>query len=108
MLKKITLLSILLALTGCFNMHFKSGFARPWELTMEPPPGPPIYQQAFNDGCSSGYGGYSTSFNKMFWDWKQDSKLTENKVYYQMWKDAYAYCALLGMMSNEHGLGNFR
>lgn len=93
---------------GCKDAHIDFTFAKPWDFTMEAPPGPPMYQQAYKDGCESGYSGYGNSTNVMFWEWKQDPELTKNNVYYQMWKDAYAYCALVGMMADEHGFGNWR
>lgn len=104
----ILMLLTLLSLGGCKNFHFKPGWARPASFDMEPPPGPPIYQQGFRDGCESGYSGYANDFNKLFYTWKQDPQLTENKVYYQIWKDAYSYCALYGMMVDEHSFGNWR
>ncbi len=91
-------------------MHGKTGWwVKPYEYNLEdPPPGPPEYQKGFTDGCESGYSGYANNFNKLFYTWKQDPELTTNNVYYQMWKDAYAYCAVIGMMVDEHGLGNWR
>jgi len=106
---KILLLMMMVAqLTACTYFHVDPGWAKPPELDMEPPPGPPIYQQGFKDGCQSGLSGYGYSGVKLFWKWKQDSQLASNKVYYQIWKDAYAYCAYYAMMENEHGLGNWR
>ena len=108
MLRLALIVLMLISLGGCYNMHHSLSWAKPAEFSMEPPPGPPEYQQAFKDGCESGFSGYGNNFNKMFWTWKQDPELAQNKVYYQMWKDAYAYCALWGMMADEHGLGNWR
>lgn len=99
------LLLTLTAISGCNGMH---KMFKPIEFDLTPPDGPPIYQQGFKDGCESGYSGYGNNFNKMFWKWKQDPKLAQDKVYYQIWKDAYDYCALWGMMADEHGLGNWR
>ncbi len=107
-LSKYIVILMALLISGCTNMHSDFGWAKPAEFDMEPPPGPPIYQQGYRDGCSSGFSGYANNFNKMFWKWKQDPKLAQDKVYYQIWKDAYAYCALWGMMADEHGLGNWR
>ena len=107
--KKLTiLLAVLMFNTACTEMHINPGWAKPMSFKVEAPEGPEIYQQAFYDGCESGYSGYANSFNKMFWKWKQDPKLAQDRTYYQMWKDAYSYCALYGMMSDEHGLGNWR
>ncbi|MCE3232038.1 MAG: hypothetical protein K0R98_295 [Rickettsiaceae bacterium] len=103
------LIVLLIILQGCTQQYNKFGWAKPNEINLEDPPeGPPEYQQGFKDGCASGYSGYANSFNKMFFTWKQDPTLTTNNVYYQMWKDAYAYCAVIGMMVDEHGMGNWR
>lgn len=95
-------------LSACKNFHSKLKFTMPSAVNAEPPPGPPIYQQGFRDGFESGYSAYGGSFSKMFYKWKQDPELAENEMYYRIWKDAYAYGALLGMMTDEHGLGNRR
>jgi hypothetical protein len=106
--KILILVMLAVQLSACKNMHIDVGWAKPPEMKMDPPPGPPIYQQGFKDGCESGFSGYAASGTKIFWKWKQDPVLAEKKVYYQIWKDAYAYCALYGMMEAEHGLGNWR
>lgn len=98
------------SLSACkyFHSDFSLLKPKPAELSMEPPPGPPIYQQGFRDGCESGFSGYASSFHKLFYTFKQDPELTSNQMYYRIWKDSYAYCALWGMMVDEHGLGNWR
>lgn len=96
-------------LSSCKHWHSDIGWARPASIPMKSPPeGPKMYQQGYTDGCQSGYSAYSNSFNKIFYQWKQDPKLAQNAVYYKIWKDAYAYCALYGMMVDAHGLGNWR
>ncbi len=95
-------------MSACTEMHFKPGWGKPSGFDMTPPPGPPKYQQGFSDGCESGFSGYANSFNKQFWSWKQDPELAQEREYYQIWKDAYSYCALWGMMADEHGWGNWR
>jgi hypothetical protein len=109
MKRNFLLLILLLILPACTAMHGSFGWGRPYEINLDdPPPGSPEYQQGFKDGCESGYSGYANHFNKLFFRWKQDPTLTTNNVYYQMWKDAYAYCAFVGMMVDEHGMGNWR
>ena len=105
----IKLIIILVLTFGCTQMnHDFSRITKPPTMTMEPPDGPPIYQQGFREGCESGYSGYSNSFNKMFWRWKQDPELAQNEVYYKIWKDAYGYCAVYAMMLTVHGFSNGR
>jgi hypothetical protein len=108
---KLIIVSLFLTvgLNGCTKFHFEFGGAHPSSLPLKsPPPGPPIYQQGWMDGCESGFSGYGNNFDKVFHTWKQDPELAQNSVYYRIWKDAYGYCANYGMMSQEHGWGNWR
>jgi hypothetical protein len=107
-IKFLTLAILASQLTACTYFHSSIKLVRPPELDMTPPPGPPIYQQGWSDGCQSGFKGYAGGFTKMFYSYKQDPELAENPVYYQIWKDAYMYCANYAMASDEHGLGNVR
>lgn len=104
----LALFSSLLNVSGCTHYDTQWGFAKPATLVMKPPPGPPEYEQGWLDGCESGYSGYGNSTNKQFHTWRQDPILAQNPVYYQIWKDAYWYCANYGMMTDEHGLGNWK
>jgi len=109
MLRLFFSLFFVFLLGGCTNFHWQWGGTKPPTLRMDqPPPGPPEYQQGYMDGCSSGYSGYANDVTKLFHDWKQDPHLAANPVYYQIWKDAYSYCANYGMMADLHGWGNWR
>lgn len=79
---------------------------KPVSLDTTPPPGPPEYEQGFRDGCESGMSGYGTPFYKTFHRARQDPILAQNPVYYQIWKDAYAYCRTYVMTQATHGHGN--
>ncbi len=90
-----TLLTIMLlcSMTAC-----KIGpldFRKPAFLHMKPPPGPPEWQQGYVDGCESGSDAYSNPFMKLVdaFELKQDPILRHNKMYHQVWKDAFLYCA---------------
>ena len=107
-IKLLVFCTMLFQLNACNYVHSKMKFTMPAAVNAEPPPGPPIYQQGFRDGFQSGYSGYAGSFSKMFYKWKQDPELVNNEMYYRVWKDAYSYGALIGMMTDEHALGNWR
>lgn len=104
-MKKFILLALAtIILSGCVNYtRFHPG-----GRSNVAPAGPKIYQQGYLDGCESGKSGYKGSLRKMYWSWKQNPKLAQNRVYYKIWKDAYAYCAIKSMMEGSHGLGNWR
>lgn len=109
--KFILLIFIAFACSGCGSFFDQNGFLRqfhPGGTSVKPPPGPAIYQQGFREGCESGYSGYRSSLRKLYWTWKQNPELAQNRVYYQIWKDAYAFCASRGNIDSLHGLGNFR
>lgn len=93
-----------LLLVACTSAHVDFNWAKPSSLDLTPPPGPPEYQKGYVDGCRSGWKAYSTTFNKVFDKFRQDPVLAQNDVYYQVWKDAYAYCAAYGNSVGEHGL----
>lgn len=90
---------------GCKHMRNTPHSLR---LELSEEEGPEIYRQGYKDGCTSGYAGYSNRISKMFFEWTQDPILAQNPVYYQVWKDAYSYCANYAMMALQHGWGNWR
>ena len=100
--------AVLTGLSGCKYFSSKTGLGRPAGFIMTIDYGPPDYRQGYSDGCQSGYSGYGDSFNRFFHTWKQDPDKVKNPVYYQIWKDAYTYCAFAAMMHAEMGLGNWR
>ncbi len=104
----IALIMGVLAISGCKYGYMDFGGLRPAGFSPTITYGPPDYRQGYADGCQSGYAGYGNSFNKMFLPWRQDPDKVTNPVYYQMWKDAYTYCAFAAMMHEEMALGNWR
>lgn len=100
----VALLTVLFCITGCTSGHMDFNWAKPVHLDMTPPDGPPEYQQGYVDGCNSGWKAYTTTFNKVWGKYEQDPYLAQNPVYYQIWKDAYAYCSAYAMSNGEHGI----
>ncbi len=92
----------------CTYWHSDIQIGRPASGETEISYGPAIYRQGYKEGCESGNSGYGNNFNKMWFTWKQDPNLVLNPVYYQVWKDAYAFCAYQQMQNDEHSLGNWR
>lgn len=95
-MKHIITVLLLLTLAGCTGAHGKIDLRKPLSFHFTPPPGPPEYEQGWMDGCESGSNAYVNPFYKTFkfYKYKQDAELRNNKMYYQVWKDAYFYCAL--------------
>jgi hypothetical protein len=96
---------VLVVLTGC-NGQFWKDFHKPYSLDLTPPPGPPEYQQGWSDGCESGMLSYSNALAKTFrvFELKQDPRLRENKMYYQVWKDAFLYCSIFIEATRKFGI----
>lgn len=99
------LLILCLMLCSC-SRPIADQFFLPHHLDFNPPPGPPEYQQGWKDGCESGIAAYTTAFVKAFqvYKLKQDPQLVRNPVYYQIWKDAYLYCALYFEGVNKYNI----
>lgn len=105
MLKKVIIGFMVGALlSGCTGAGGSLDLRKPISLNLEPPPGPPEYRQGWADGCESGMNVYSADFYKLLksFEFKQDPNLRNNRVYYQVWKDAYLYCALYMMTTNQY------
>lgn len=95
--KNILFITILVpVLCGCTGTDGKFDPRKPYSLDMTPPKGPPEYEQGWIDGCESGSATYSNNFymfTRVF-KFRQDPILRNNKMYYQVWKDAFLYCSL--------------
>jgi hypothetical protein len=102
-MKKILLSFVIcLMLSACTGEGGSLDLRKPASLDLEPPEGPPEYRQGWRDGCESGMNVYAADFYK-FWkvfEYRQDPKLRGNRIYYQIWKDAYLYCAIYIMSGN--------
>ena len=99
----LTILLLVFVLSACTGAGGSLDLRKPVSLNLEPPEGPPEYRQGWSDGCESGMQVYSNDFYK-FWktfEFRQDPNLRKNKMYYQVWKDAYLYCALYTLTSSQ-------
>ncbi|MBL0319491.1 MAG: hypothetical protein IPP74_09440 [Alphaproteobacteria bacterium] len=87
----IMIITTLTLLTGC-DARVRAG--APWMQSMltEGPPGPALFRQGWQDGCETGISATANNFQKMFYDFKQDSKLARDQKYYLGWKLAFDYC----------------
>lgn len=87
---------LILVLTGCSGKFLGRDWRTPYTLSIDKaPPGPPIFQKGWVDGCESGYNSYTTSATAWTGSstWKQDVTLLNDKMYMQAWNDAFFYCA---------------
>lgn len=109
-IKRIIVVLSVVAVTFGFSActEGKPDFTHAANFNVDPPPGPPEYQQGWKDGCETGRAAYANHFYKMFLDFKQDEDLSQNPIYYQVWKDAYLYCWYQTETGYNHGWGNFR
>ena len=79
---------------------------QPASLDLNPPPGPPIYQKAWSEGCESGANAYSNPFYKQIgaFQYKYDTSLRNNEMYSKAWKDAFVYCSIYWERTNGEPL----
>lgn len=98
-------LSVIVCLAAVACNHTPDGkiSLQPASIDLTPPPGPPEYQKGFSDGCESGANAYSNNFYKMIkaFDLKYDATLRGNKMYTQVWKDAFIYCSIYWERINQ-------
>jgi len=111
-MKKIFLMIMILTIATTSCSYKKGRFYPFWAKAaslkmMEPPPGPPEYQQGYMDGCESGFKGYSKPYNQIWWRFRQDPVLRQNDTYLKVWRDSYFYCAAYALSIAQHGISNF-
>lgn len=93
-LKHIIIVMILLNNIACSKVL--DFMAKPMLLDMTPPPGPPEYQAAYIDGCSTAMNesryNIAASIRKSLY--KHPVFNAESALYRSMWRSAYIYCGL--------------
>ncbi len=75
---------------------------RPYALDVTPPPGSPIFQQGYSDGCESALSGMGNQFVKVFHGFTYDTTQTKNKLYTRMWDASNNYCRLFLFVGDEY------
>ncbi|HCR86162.1 MAG TPA: hypothetical protein DIV86_05735 [Alphaproteobacteria bacterium] len=108
-IKGLNLLVILLMLFGlqsCNENPDGSFSLQPNNLDLTPPAGPELYQKGWTEGCESGSNAYTSPFYKMIkaFNYKYDTSLRNNKMYSQVWKDAFIYCSIYWERVNSQGI----
>lgn len=96
----------IIALSACTGKDGAFDIRKPYAMDLTPPDGPPEYQQGWSDGCESGSHAYSGGMYKLMgaFELKQDEVLRNNRMYYQVWKDAFLYCSLYWEGVNRMGI----
>lgn len=92
----VILLILVFSMTACTGKDGTFDIRKPYSLDLTPPPGPPEYEQGWTDGCESGMSAYANGMYKTMrvFNLRQDPVLRNNRMYYQVWKDAFLYCSL--------------
>ncbi len=82
---------LLLLLQSCYNTpdSLKPGA---WVFKQVPKDAPPIFKQAWIDGCKTGLASMSNSYYKSFYRFTQNPVLRKNPTYYKTWVDTYNFC----------------
>ena len=88
---KLAILLVILVISGCYNAPDKLK-PMPWLFNMMPQDAPNNFKRGWIDGCESGMANMTNSFYKAFYTFKQDAKLREDPIYYNVWKDTFNFC----------------
>ncbi len=105
-MRKITnIFTILFCLVGLQSCNTNPDGTYSWQpahMNLTPPEGPEMYQKGWSEGCESGSNAYTNQFYKSIkaFKYKFDPKLRNEKMYYQIWKDAFFYCAVYWERTN--------
>ncbi len=102
-MKQVLCLLLLTLLCACTGKDGAFDLRKPYSLDLTPPKGPPEYEQGWTDGCESGMQVYSYDFYKLIlaFKFRLDPELRRNRMYYQVWKDAFLYCAIYWETNNS-------
>lgn len=84
------LASLFVVLAGCYSAPDWVK-PKPWGI-MRGVDGPPIFMQAWKDGCETGLSEFGNSAYKTFYRFKQDLALVGNPEYHTTWKQAEQFC----------------
>lgn len=103
---KILFLFSLFVLAACNRTPEGEISWQPNNLNLKPPPGPPEYQKGWSDGCESGANAYASSLYKVFkaFEFRYDASLRKDKIYSQVWKDAFLYCSIFWERTQEENI----
>ncbi|MDX1949933.1 MAG: hypothetical protein SFT90_05480 [Rickettsiales bacterium] len=95
----------LLVVSSCNTDYYGKMSLQPYSLNLTPPKGPENYRKGWADGCESGANAYSNPFYKQIkaFDYRYDPTLRNDKVYTQIWKDAFIYCSIYWERLNSLG-----
>lgn len=102
-MRVITIL-LLLVFGGCEGGRNFSA-TRPYALDVTPPPGSPLFQKAYVDGCESAMSSMGNPFIKVFHSFKYDASLAKNGLYSRVWDASNNYCRLF-LFVNDDQLNN--
>lgn len=84
----IMVLVLVLSASACERWKGSTAFS----LDFRPPEGPPIFQQAWKDGCETGIASNTNDFYKLSNTIRQNPALMQEEIYRRVWQDAYNYC----------------
>ena len=88
--KSISLLLILIISSSCSSHPVFE--PKPLFLQTDLEYGPVEFREGYNDGCESALSAYGNSGQKTYYSLSKNPEYEKNRVYNQVWKDAWAYC----------------
>ena len=87
-----------LVIAGCHNPITEP---KPLFLETKLTYGPAEYRQGYQDGCESALGAYGNSYQKTMYGLQKTAEYQNNRMYNQVWKDAWAYCYMWLFVQNR-------
>lgn len=97
-MRKLLTILIITLVSGCG--HNPIG-PKPVFLDTELNYGPEEFREGYNDGCESALAAYGNSMQKTAYSLSKNAKYETNRVYNQVWKDAWNYCYMWLFVQNR-------
>jgi hypothetical protein len=87
---------LILTLTACNAPSVFDWFTKPMLLDLRPPPGPPDYQAAYVDGCTTAVQENNQNVLALHFRglYKHPDMNNKSPVYRSVWRSAYIFCGL--------------
>ena len=95
-LRKYIVIIFLALLSSCNAPTFYTWLSKPMLLDLNPPPGPPEYQAAYVDACTTAAQENNQNIFALHGMGLYQNPVLNNKspIYRSVWRSAYIYCGL--------------
>jgi len=92
MKKIIILLMSAILTTSCFSENNMIPWGIYNGMINQAPEGSDVFRKAWKDGCHSGLSAYGSTWYKIMYQYRYDSRYINNDEYHDAWKIGFRHC----------------